>query len=62
MNKNRTLLNTVAVAVAVPFVLFGLAAPAGAAELAPVAGAVDHLVAVTSEQLGLSATLAHLGL
>ena len=62
MNKNRTLRNTVAVAVAVPFVLFGLAAPASAAELAPIASAVDHLVAATSEQLGRSATLAYLGL
>jgi FtsP/CotA-like multicopper oxidase with cupredoxin domain len=61
MNKNRTLRNTVAVAAAVPFVLIVLAAPAGAAELAPIAGAVDHLVAATSEQLGQSATLADIG-
>lgn len=62
MNKNRTLRKSIAVAVAVPFILIGLSAPASAAELAPIAGAVDHLVAAASEQLGLSATLAHLGL
>lgn len=62
MNKRRALRNTLAVTVAVPLVLVGLSAPASAAELAPIAGAVDNLLAVTLEQLGLSALLASLGL
>jgi hypothetical protein len=51
MNKNRTPRGSVAVAAAVPLVLLGLSAPVNAAELAPVAGALDHLVAAASGQL-----------
>lgn len=51
-----------AVAAAVPVMLFAFSAPASAAELAPIAGAVDNLLAVTLEQLGVSALLGYLGL
>ena len=51
-----------AVAAAVPAMLFAFSAPASAAELAPIAGAVDNLLAVTLEQLGVSALLGYLGL
>lgn len=47
---------------AVPLLLAGLSSPASAAELAPVAAAVDGLVAATADQLALSGTLASLGL
>lgn len=51
-----------AVAASVPVMLFAFSAPASAAELAPIAGAVDNLLAVTLEQLGISALLGYLGL
>ncbi|MEU0490873.1 hypothetical protein ACOQFV_03310 [Nocardiopsis changdeensis] len=58
----HTSLRAATVAVAVPLLLVGLSSPASAAELAPVAAAVDHLVAATADQLALSGTLASLGL
>ncbi|WP_270071963.1 hypothetical protein [Streptomonospora mangrovi] len=42
--------------------MLSLSAPASAAELAPIAQALDGVVAATTEQAALSATLASLGL